>query len=274
MKTLLHDPSCLDPDALAFYGAALDLLKEDGIPFLVGGAYALGRYTGISRCTKDLDIFVRPADCRAVLDAFARRGFQTELTFPHWLGKVYGGDDVLDVIFSSGNAVVEVDDEWFRHAVSDAVLDREVLLVPAEEIIWSKAFIMERERFDGADILHLLHACAETLDWPRLVRRFGTHWRLLLCHLILFEYVYPGAASSAPRQALRQLLGRLQEEEPAGPADKPLCQGPLLSRAQYLIDVQQWGYHDARLAPTGKMTPEHLAVWTAAIGIDNPSRGQ
>ena len=30
------------------------------------------------------------------------------------------------------------------------------LVVPAEEMIWSKAFIQERERFDGADIHHLL----------------------------------------------------------------------------------------------------------------------
>jgi hypothetical protein len=36
--------------------------------------------------------------------------------------------------------------------------------VSAEEVIWSKAFVTERERYDGADIMHVLLACAETLD--------------------------------------------------------------------------------------------------------------
>ena len=45
------------------------------------------------------------------------------------------------------------------------VLDQPARLVPAEEIIWTKAFIMERERYDGADVAHILRACAD-LDLP------------------------------------------------------------------------------------------------------------
>ena len=40
-------------------------------PFLVGGAYAFARYTGIERHTKDFDVFVRPRDFDRALDAFA-----------------------------------------------------------------------------------------------------------------------------------------------------------------------------------------------------------
>jgi hypothetical protein len=46
------------------------------------------------------------------------------------------------------------------------VLGVPVRLCPPEEIIWSKAFIMERERYDGADISHLIRACQGRLDWP------------------------------------------------------------------------------------------------------------
>jgi hypothetical protein len=42
-------------------------------------------------------------------------------------------------------------------------------------MIWSKAFIMERERFDGADVMHLIHENANRLDWNRLLERFGQH---------------------------------------------------------------------------------------------------
>ena len=41
--------------------------------------------------------------------------------------------------------------------------------------------------------------------------------------------------------------------------DSKLCQGTLLSRAQYLVDIDEWGYEDARLLPRGGMTPEQVA---------------
>ena len=44
-----------------------------------------------------------------------------------------------------------------------------------------------------------------------------------------------------------------------------LCRGPLLSRAQYLVDVERWNYVDAREVPLGTMTPEEIAIWTKAI---------
>ncbi len=93
---------------------------------------------------------------------------------PHWLGKVYGIEAFIDVIFRSGNGVAEVDDGWFENAVPEQVFGMDVGLCPVEEILWSKGFVMERERFDGADMVHLLCARAEMLDWPRLLDRFGT----------------------------------------------------------------------------------------------------
>src|SRR6185295_16410164 len=129
-----------------FYRRAMTTLQEARVPFLVGGAYAFGRYTGIVRHTKDFDIFVHPRDFRRALDAFARAGYAVDATFPHWLGKAFQGDDFVDLIFGSGNGIARVDDRWFEKAVDDEVLGIPVQLIPAEEMIWSKSFIMERER--------------------------------------------------------------------------------------------------------------------------------
>ncbi len=52
----------LDPRTSRFYVNALAVLAEAKVPYLLGGAYALAHYTGIARHTKDLDLFVRPAD--------------------------------------------------------------------------------------------------------------------------------------------------------------------------------------------------------------------
>ena len=69
--------------------------------------------------------------------------------------------------------------------------------MPVEEMIWSKAFLMERERFDGADVPHLMRARQQRSNWPRLLPRFGEHWRVLLAHLVLFPYVYPHDPATA-----------------------------------------------------------------------------
>jgi hypothetical protein len=79
----------------------------------MGGAYALAKHAGIERHTKDLDIFVHRHDCAAVLKALEAAGFRTEVSFPHWLAKAFSDDGFIDVIYGSGNGVVEVDQEWF-----------------------------------------------------------------------------------------------------------------------------------------------------------------
>jgi hypothetical protein len=241
------------------------------VPFLVGGAYALSRYTGIFRDTKDVDIFVRPADIEPALAALALAGYRTELTFSHWLGKAFDGEHMVDVIFSSGNGFAVVDDAWFEHSVEDTVLGVPTRLCPVEEMIWSKAFIMERERYDGADIAHLLRARAESLDWRRLLHRFGPYWRVLLSHLVLFGFIYPAERARVPSRVMTELLRRLAVDYRQPEPEAALCCGTLLSRAQYLIDVETWGYQDARLGPEGTMTADEVAEWTAAIEAPTPT---
>ena len=46
-------------------------------------------------------------------------------------------------------------------------------LIPAEEQLWSKAFVQDRERFDGADVAHLILGRGRQFDWRRLLRRFA-----------------------------------------------------------------------------------------------------
>ena len=180
MSTVTSVDPKLPPETCAFYCTAMGRLREAGIRFLIGGGYALHCYTGIQRHTKDLDLFVRPEDIRRVLETLALLCSRTELTFPHWLGKAYRGEDFIDLIFSSGNGFAPVDDQWFVHSAPHEVLGVPVQLVPPEEMIWQKAYIQEREHFDGSDIAHLIRACGRDLDWSRLLTRIGPHWRVLL----------------------------------------------------------------------------------------------
>ncbi|HEX3178648.1 MAG TPA: hypothetical protein VHZ49_18380 [Methylomirabilota bacterium] len=260
----------LPAETLAFYQRAMAALDAAGVPFLVGGAYAFERYTGIARHTKDFDIFVHPRDVDRVLGTLGAEGCETDVPFPHWLGKARCGDDFVDVIFSSGNGVAVVDDDWFRHSVEATVFERPVRLIPAEEMIWSKAFIMERERFDGADVAHILRASAERIDWSRLVARFGDYWRVLMSHLVLFGFIYPGERHRIPTGVLSELSTRLQRELGTPAAGERACRGTIISRAQYLVDVERWGYTDPRLAPHGNLTEREAKIWTDGIADDGP----
>jgi hypothetical protein len=258
-------PLLTSPDKAELYRQSLEALNRSGVPYLVGGTYAFHYFAGIARTTKDFDIFVRPRDLQRVLDVLTRLGFKTEVAFSHWLAKAFNGDRFIDIIYNSGNGIVEVDDEWFAHAIDEEVLGVPVKLCPAEEMIWSKSLIMERERYDGADVAHLLRHCSGMVNWDRLVRRFGPNWRVLLSHLILFGFIYPGERALIPAAVVRDLVNRLLAELDAPTRNSKVCQGTLLSRAQYLVDIDQWGYEDARIAPRGSMTPDQIAEWTAAI---------
>ena len=251
---------------------ALEALHAAGVEFLLGGAFALQTHLGVLlRAVKDLDLFLRERDVERALAALRAAGYATEIAFPHWLAQAVSGSEFIDVIFSSGNGIVRVDDAWFAHASRAEVLGVPVLVCLPEEGIWARAFVMERERFDGADVAHLLRCCAATLDWPRLVHRFGDNWRVLYAHLVLFGFVYPAERKLVPGDVMRDLAARLAAEEGAEAPAENVCRGTLLSRAQYLIDVGRWGYADARLAPYGAMSEADVEAWTLAIDAHDAS---
>ena len=269
MPPLASAPStALDEQTRDFYRAALGELDKRRLPYLVGGAYAFARYTGIERHTKDFDIFIRSSDWPRAEKILRDAGYQTELTFPHWIGKAFGGEDFIDLIFGAGNGVASVDDIWFEHAVPEKVLDMDVKLIPAEEMIWSKGLIMERERYDGADVAHVIHAMGDKLDWRRVVKRYDRNWRVLYSHLILFGFIYPSQRSRIPAWLMQELERRVANEVQSPDAAEKVCYGTILSRQQYLIDVQRRGYRDARLKPLGTMSAEEIAHWTAGIAED------
>ena len=247
-----------------FYRRSMEVLRAAKVPFLLGGAYALCVYTGVVRRTKDFDIFVRQKDFDPALEVFRRAGYRAEKTFPHWLGKVLEGDESIDIIYRAGNGLCPVDDFWFTRAHAAEVCGIQTQLSPPEEMIWMKAYIMERERYDGADVAHLLLHCAAQLDWKHLLWRFGPDWRVLLSYLVLFGFIYPTQKQRIPQPVLDHLLGRLHEQETII-GNPPLCRGTLLSRAQFLADLEEGKFRDARLEPRSAMDEGAIAAWTAAI---------
>jgi hypothetical protein len=236
----------IDPVEQQVHGRALALLQDAGLVPMVGGAYAMRTHAGLWRDTKDLDLFLRKERVGPALELLARAGYRTEMTDPMWIAKAFAGPYFIDLIFSSGNGIGTVDEQWERRASRALVLDREALIVPAEEMIWQKAYIQERERFDGADIHHLLRCRGAQLDWRHILDRFADHWPVLLGQLITFRFAFPSDKEQVPSWVMKELTARLARQEDQPAARERICRGTLLSRQQYLIEVNEHGYRDAR----------------------------
>jgi predicted nucleotidyltransferase len=232
----------------------LNLLNALGTPFAVSGAFALHRHTGIWRDTKDLDIFMVDDQVHTVLDALSSKGFVTEVRDPVWLSKVHLGEYYVDFITGMSNAVLSVQQDWIEHATLADILGIQVKVLAAEELIASKLFVTRRERFDGADIVHVIYGVQGKLDWDRILRLVGSHWMVLLWTLVLYQYIYPAHSEYVPRSVWSDLLSRLRHELDH-PDPNAAFKGSLIDERMFAIDVNEWGMADLNRQLRGARTP-------------------
>ena len=114
-------------------------------------------------------------------------------------------------------------------------------------MIWSKAFVNERERYDGADVNHLILKAGRSMDWERLMRRFDRYWEVLLSHLMMFRFAYPSERDIVPDWVMAELMSPHAGHRPARATGRSkLCRGNLISRVNYTVDIHHWGFRDGR----------------------------
>ena len=229
-------------EAQEFYRYALEKINNAGLPYMIGGAFALFKHTDIYRDTKDLDIFCKAGDYPKILKLFIEEGFKTELTDARWIAKAFKEDYFIDFIFNTPNSICAVDDTWLKYATAGEHCGVPVLFLPAEELLWCKIYVQNRDRYDGADVNHLLLKKGKELDWKRILMRMDQHWQLLFAQLLNFQFVYPSERDSIPRWVMDELMERtkLQYEVPA--SMEPICRGLLIEHTQYNNDITEWGY--------------------------------
>jgi hypothetical protein len=232
------------PDAEAFYTEAVKLLDASRIPYLLGGTFAVAAYTGLRRPAKDLDVFCKAGDYPRILAQFRGAGYATEVEDERWLAKARKGDLFVDVIFNSTIAVGAVTEEWFTYATRTRIGDVDVPMVSPTELFWSKAFVQDRYRYDGADIAHLILKQCEAIDWRRLLSVMEPYWEVLLGQLLNFRFVYPTERQRIPKWLMTELLARLEEQAALPIPQMRVCRGRLFSREDYRVDIAEWGFAD------------------------------
>jgi hypothetical protein len=238
-------------EAHAFYREALELLEESGASFMLGGAFAMFHYTGIYRDTKDLDVFCKSTEYPKILKFFGSKGYRTELTDARWLAKVFKGEYFIDIIFDTVNNICRVDDTWYENSTPAEFVGKQVKMIPAEELIWCKLYVQNRERFDGADVNHIMLKWGKKLDWNRLLFRMDQHWHILLSQILMFQFVYPSDYQQiVPRWLFDELMSRAHEQYDIPSSVEKVCRGPVIDQTQYATDIKEWDYKVSTIKTT------------------------
>jgi hypothetical protein len=233
----------LSLDQERLYQDVLHLLTRHRIPHAVSGAFALQEHTGVRRPAKDLDIFLTAETVARVLDLLSRHGLRCEVCDPVWLAKAHRDDHFVDFITGMSNAAFSVSESWIMRARPAVILGVTTRILAAEELLASKLFVVRRERFDGADIVHIIYATGGQLDWSRILELAGAHWEMLLWCLVLFRYVYPAQGHYVPLLVWTQLINRLMFRL-LNPDPSARFRGSLVDENMFAIDVKEWGLDD------------------------------
>jgi len=227
----------------ALFCEVIQLLEQNQVRFAVSGAFALHEYTGIWRDTKDLDLFLPAEEAVRALHLLQGANFQTEIADAVWLAKAWRDGFFVDLITGMSNAVVCVDASWIHRALRTNIFGVSVRVLQPEELIASKIFVTRRERFDAADICHVIYGTRGSMDWKRLLGLLGEHWQMLLWHLVLYHYIYPADTSAVPEEVWEELLQRFKVEL-AHPNKALEFRGSLIDEMMFAIDVSEWGRRD------------------------------
>jgi len=244
-RSLTHGEFWIPEEEREVYKLALRTLNRAGVKYIVSGLYAIYHYTGIYRQTKDLDLFVEPGSVLEAARLLKAAGFMVKLEQSHWIAKALMNGKQVDLIYGMGNGLTFIDSEWYEHSRPGILAAEQVRVAPPEEMLWHRMFVSERHRSDMSDAVHLIFCCGPDLDWDRVLHRVPHEWRLLLAQIHLFDFVYPGHRKNVPRWVRELLYGRAAKEIDAV-GDPNVCQGTLISRFSFSIDVNEWGMRDLR----------------------------
>jgi hypothetical protein len=213
---LLTWPERIPADQWLIYQRVIEMAQAQGIRFALGGAFALATYTGYWRNTKDLDLYVLPQDRDVMIDLVTRAGlcdYHDQLPYDRgWIYRSVCEGVIVDVIWAMANRRAQVDEAWLTRGPVVSMRGVHVHVVPVEEMIWAKIYILYRERCDWPDVFNMIYTTGTTLDWGYLLDRVGEDVALVRGVLSVFTWLCPGRAQALPSWLWQRL--HLPEPQP------------------------------------------------------------
>jgi len=224
----------ISPEAWETYRQAIEALREIGIQFMLGGGFAMATFAGRWRDTKDIDFYIRPKDRDKVVAALQKAGFEDYYDRrPYdckWIYRTVKDDVIVDIIWAMANQRARVDDSWFEGARSVRIRGEELLVLPLEEFMWCKFYILQRDHCDWTDIYNVLYSNGKRVDWDHLIERLEEDVALLKALLTVYRWLCPKASRELPRNLWTRLDRRERMFMPRPPKRKHIR----------LLDSRRW----------------------------------
>lgn len=202
-------PESISQEQWSFYQRVIAECNAAGLRFAIGGGLAIGVYTGLWRETKDIDLYVLPSDREKLKGILAKLGLEDyyeQLPYDReWIYRSVKDKVIVDVIWAMANHKTEVDERWIEGGPEVTIWGETFRVVPPEEMIWAKLYVMQRDRCDWPDVLNMFYAQRENLDWRHLLERLGPDSALLHGALIIFRWLAPHRAQEIPAWLWRDL---------------------------------------------------------------------
>ena len=191
------------------YRAVIDKMRERGIRFALGGGLAFSEYANRVRNTKDLDLYIYPWDRDDAREALLSTGFADyfdEKPYDRtWIFRGYKEPVIVDLIWTSPNHRFQVDPRWLSRGRDVVIRGTRMKLIPPEELIWAKLYVLQNDRCDWTDILNILGNLGPMLDWRHLLDRVGADKPLLAALLATFRWMAPDRARALPQWLWEQV---------------------------------------------------------------------
>jgi len=228
-------PDCTSEEQWSVYQRVIADFRASGIPFAVGGGLAVGVYTGLWRDTKDIDLYVLRKDVDCAKEILNRAGlvdYYSRLPYDRaWIYRSVHDKTIVDVIFSMANHKADVDETWIMGGPEVTIRGETFRIVPPEEMIWAKLYVLQKDRCDWPDVFNMIYAQHEQLDWGHLVARLGSDAALLRSVLTVFGWLCPKLTRRLPRW--------LWEETENPATETSLRPADLLDRRNWFIPAAE-----------------------------------
>lgn len=205
-------PITSDSDTLEIFRQALTALNESGVPYVVGGAFAVYHYTTAWRNTRDLDVYVEPDIAPQAAEILRKVGYEDYGEMAEgdrdWIYHAIKDGAIVDVIWEPPNRLQPVDSSFYDRGDDDVLLGVPVCFIPIDELILAKLFTLNHDRTDWPDIFRLVQMRSSDIDWERLLYKVGEHWEILLAFIVIYDWAYPSEMRKIPTEIRCELLQR------------------------------------------------------------------
>lgn len=218
-QSLIPAEVTIPDESKRVFREALVGLNEAGLPYVIGGAFAMHHYSGVWRFTNDLDVYIHRASVPIAVEVLSSIGFrdfgEQAAGDREWIYHAMKDGTLMDVIWQPPNRVTSFDGSFFERGSEGSFLGIPVRFMAAEDLVMAKVFTLNHQRSDWPDVFQVIRGVGGRLNWRYVLTKLGDNWPVLLSLIVLYDWVYPSETCKVPEFVRDDLLRRKLAHTPS-----------------------------------------------------------